>query len=156
MFKLNIDLQRFLIAAMYSISCLIFLLVGSHLDKIQHLVSDEVIDTLNIQYYIGAGALDVIMVNVMLYFARRTRFTDLMVGVCAIDFLLNLAGFIMYEKYNSGVAYKIAFDMLYLAVIFIFLIKDKGHEHNGSYSFWMPYRKTSIGSYSVSTEKETC
>ena len=96
MFKF-VSWQRVMISSVYSAACLSYLIISQHLDVISIGLSDQINDSLNIKYYVGAGAIDVIMVDIILCFSKRTRFTDFMVFACCADFLLNLSGLILYE-----------------------------------------------------------
>jgi hypothetical protein len=85
--------------------------------------------------------IDVTILGGICYFAKQTRFTDYMFGICLLSFILNIFGLVLYESFDSGLSYKVAFDMLYLTVIYAYMTKEKGNGDQNTNLFRLPYRK---------------
>jgi hypothetical protein len=78
----------------------------------------------NVNYYFSGGVFTSLVLAGIVFFAKRTRFTDDMAKACFASILLNAYGWLIYDISWPAYSYELAFLVLYLIIASIFVQKE--------------------------------
>jgi hypothetical protein len=88
----------------------------------------------SLPYYSTAAIFDLMSMILMSHVKPVNNLIVKLSVLCVISIVLNFYGWLIYMLYFDPITYNIAFMLIYAVVIFLFVVRDKNSEHNGTYN----------------------
>ena len=83
-------------------------------------------------YYAYAAISELIVIVLISGISPLPKMVLRLQQLCLLSIWLNFAGFVLYNMYVPGIYYEIAFELLYLAVIILFINMDKSERRRNA------------------------